>query len=166
MDKRSCVIAAFAAVSLILVATFYKVERNEFDCDVFDSGCVHFCSTDEKESPDDLVNLLKGDGEFFDMVLEDEDSKVKVLRGNLKCLETKILTQQQINESSLDDKFEMYVSLHHPEANCLEFMKPIDGNSVNKSRPWVLHTCDKNVTMQRIFHGIGESLKFIKISLI
>lgn len=164
MDKKSYCIAAVAVVFVILSLIFYKVVKDEFECDAFSDNCIHLCSTDKKEFPDQLIKeVLKVPDSPWEFHWDAEDSidEQRIVRGNLKCLHTKSFTKDDENNSSstFEENFEFLFSMSYPEKYCIEFLKNIDGGIENKSRPWILHKCDKNQTAQRIFHGFGKFIK-------
>lgn len=165
MDKRSCVIAALAVIFSVLSLTFYKVERDEFECASY-LDCIHFCSSDSEKYPDSLakhlMNIQESPWEFH-MAFDSEIEPFKVVRGNLKCFKTETYKDSEFNTSTdyfNIDQNNIVQSLNFPEKYCIEFLNEIDEE--NGSRPWILHQCKVNHTARKSFHGFGKKIIFKK----
>lgn len=162
MDKRSCGIAAIAVIFLIFALIFYKVEKDEFECDAFMDSCIHFCSNDAEKYPDSLVksitSLTDSPWESHWIYESSYEEQKRVLRGNLKCLNTITYKSSELNTSLeiFEENPELLFSLNSPEKYCIEFLSEIDGEKEDEIRPWILHKCHVNQTAKRIFHGFGK----------
>lgn len=155
MDRKSCVIAIAATIYLILLGVFYKIESNEFECESFVDECVHVCSSAKELSDQAIRERIRGQpSESKVGILDwiDEDS-FKIIRGGLKCLETKTIHSQDMSEELDFDEFHPAILMSLPEKYCIELL---DVENKNDTLPFRMHVCSKNVVVRRIFHGIGE----------
>lgn len=152
-------IAIAVLIYLILLGVFYKVEKNEFECGLFMDDCLHVCSS-AKEQSDVVIKarLSEGSSETKYGILDwvDQDS-FRIIRGDLKCLETKVIESKDIHDDMTIDEFHPALLMNFPEKYCLDFPDDKDNSEEgNETLSWKMHICSTNVIAQRIFHGIGK----------
>ena len=153
-------IAIAALIYLILLGVFYKVEKDEFECEPFMDECLHVCVS-AKDLPDEEVKTKISEDVsetrygIFDWI---DQEGFRIIRGNLKCLETKVVeSKDMVDDMSVIDEFHPAVLMNFPEKYCLDFLdEKIINEEGNETLTWRMHTCSTNVVAQRIFHGIGK----------